>query len=67
MFIVSADLEDAVHSHPIAPLASEGGPTEGGPTVVFRQRFPRAGMYRLWTQFQRGGEVETVSFTVAVN
>lgn len=67
MFIVSADLEDAVHSHPIAPLASEGGPTEGGPTVVFRQRFPRAGLYRLWTQFQRGGEVETVSFTVAVN
>ena len=60
-FIVSADLADAVHSHPITPLT---GP--GGPTIFFQQRFPRAGPYRLWAQFQRGGSVATVSFTVYV-
>jgi mono/diheme cytochrome c family protein len=60
-FIVSADLADAVHSHPITPLTSPGGPT-----IFFQQRFPRAGLYRLWVQFQRGGSVATVSFTVDV-
>jgi hypothetical protein len=60
-FIVSADLTDAVHSHPITPLTSRGGPT-----IFFQQRFPRAGLYRMWAQFQRGGTVATVSFTVDV-
>jgi hypothetical protein len=60
-FIVSADLADAVHSHPITPLTSPGGPT-----IFFQQRFPRAGLYRVWAQFQRGGTVATVSFTVDV-
>ena len=60
-FIVSADLADAVHSHPITPLASPGGPT-----IYFQQRFPRAGMYRLWAQFMRNGRLATVSFTVEV-
>jgi heavy metal-binding protein len=61
MFILSADLTDAVHSHPITELTSPGGPR-----IVFLQRFPRAGTYRLWAQFQRGGRVATVSFTIAV-
>jgi hypothetical protein len=61
MFIVSADLADAVHSHPITPLTDPGGPR-----IVFRQRFPRAGTYRVWVQFQRGGQVATLPFTVAV-
>jgi len=60
-FIVSADLADAVHSHPITPLTSPGGPT-----IYFQQRFPRAGMYRLWAQFMRNGRLSTVSFTVEV-
>ena len=60
-FIVSADLADAVHSHPITPLT---GP--GGPVVYFQQRFPRAGTYRLWAQFMRNRDVATVSFTVEV-
>jgi hypothetical protein len=59
--IVSADLADAVHSHPITPLTSPGGPT-----IYFQQRFPRAGMYRLWAQFMRNGHLSTVSFTVEV-
>ena len=60
-FIVSADLADVVHSHPITPLTGSGGPT-----IFFQQRFPRAGPYRLWAQFQRGGLVATVRFTVDV-
>jgi hypothetical protein len=53
-------LTDAVHSHPITPLTSPGGP------MIFQQRFPRAGAYRLWVQFQRGGSIATVAFTVDV-
>jgi hypothetical protein len=60
-FIVSADLVDAVHSHPLTPLTSLGGPT-----IYFQQRFPRAGMYRLWAQFMRNGHLSTVSFTLDV-
>ncbi len=60
-FIVSADLADAVHSHPLTPVTAPGGPT-----IYFEQRFPRAGVYRLWAQFMRSGRVATVSFTVEV-
>jgi hypothetical protein len=60
-FIVSADLGDAVHSHPTTPLTSPGAAT-----IFFNQRFPRAGMYRLWAQFMRNGHLATVSFTVEV-
>ncbi len=59
MLILSEDLADAVHVHP-APETKTGGPD-----VVFEARFPRPGNYRVWTQFQRGGQVLTASFTVA--
>ncbi len=59
--IVSADLVDAVHSHPVTPLTSPGGPR-----IFFSQRFPRAGFYRMWMQVQRRGEVATVPFTLKV-
>ncbi len=59
--IVSADLADAVHSHPVTPLTSPGGPR-----IFFSQRFPRPGYYRMWIQVQRRGEVATVPFTLNV-
>jgi hypothetical protein len=59
--IVSADLADAVHSHPVTPLTSPGGPR-----IFFSQRFPRPGYYRMWIQVQRRGEVATVPFTLHV-
>jgi hypothetical protein len=59
--IVSADLADAVHSHPVTPLTSPGGPR-----IFFSQRFPRPGYYRMWMQVQRGGDVATVPFTLKV-
>jgi hypothetical protein len=60
--VVSADLADAVHSHPVTPLTSPGGPR-----IFFSQRFPRAGFYRMWIQLQRRGEVATIPFTLQVN
>lgn len=37
---------------------------EGGPDLTFDALLPKPGRYRIWTQFQRGGEVSTASFTV---
>jgi hypothetical protein len=61
LLIASADLEIAAHSHPVAAISNAGGPT-----IVFQTLFPRAGIYRMWMQFQRRGEVFTVPFTVSI-
>jgi hypothetical protein len=58
MLAVSEDLIDLIHLHPF--LAN------GGPVAQFNVLFPRPGLYRLWTQFQRAGVVNTVVFTVPV-
>lgn len=58
MLAVSQDLVDLLHLHPF--LAN------GGPSVQFNILFPRPGLYRIWTQFQRRGVVNTVSFTVPI-
>ncbi len=57
---VSADVSAAAHSHPIA---QDGPPS----TVAFQVLFPRAGMHRVWVQFQRSGRVFTASFTIPVD
>jgi hypothetical protein len=57
MLVASEDLVDLIHTHPF--LA-------GGPTIQFNAIFPRAGLYRIWTQFQSHGVVNTVVFTVPV-
>jgi hypothetical protein len=56
-----------VHSHP----TDDGGRiltsrSRGGPEVSFDAWFARPGRYRAWTQFMRGGEIRTVSFTFDV-
>jgi hypothetical protein len=61
LLIVSADLLDAVHSHPSTRFSSMTGPD-----VVFEATFPRPGMYRMWAQFQRSGRTALVAFDVAV-
>jgi len=61
MLIASADLAEVVHSHPVAAVSDDRGPR-----VVFQQRFPRPGMYRIWAQFQRGGKLVVASFTLEV-
>lgn len=57
MLVASADLVDLIHVHPF--LQREA-------SLQFNVIFPRPGLYRIWTQFQRRGEVNTVCFTVPV-
>ena len=40
---------------------------EGGyKQIQFNMIFPRAGIYRVWVQFQRKGVVNTVAFNIPV-
>ena len=59
MLAVSHDLIDMLHVHPF--LGS------GGPQIQFNVLFPRPGLYRIWTQFQRLDTVNTTCFTVPVS
>ena len=59
LLVVSADLSYASHSHPLA----EERPAS---SVEFQVLFARAGMHRVWVQFQRSGRVLTVPFTIPV-
>lgn len=59
MLAASADLIDMLHLHPFLVTPGSG--------VQFNIVFPRPGLYRIWTQFQRSGVVNTVVFTVPVN
>ena len=58
LLVVPADLTEAIHGHP----ADEGR----GPAVSFRPLLPRAGLYKAWIQFQRGGQVSTAAFVMDV-
>ncbi|RTE11372.1 hypothetical protein [Paenibacillus whitsoniae] len=57
--IISADSEQYLHVHPLDEAAK-------GPEAKFATMFPKAGIYRIWGQFQHNGEVITVPFTVDV-
>jgi hypothetical protein len=57
MLIASSDLIDLLHIHPFLVKGGE---------IQFNIIFPRPGLYRIWTQFQRSGEVNTTVFTVPV-
>lgn len=59
MLVLSEDLGDYVHGHAVLP--KPGAPTE----LVIETLFPRAAKYRIWIQFQRGGRLITMPFTVA--
>lgn len=62
LIIVSADREHFVHSHPL----EHRGRRNRGPDVRFQCRFPAAGTYKAWAQFQHAGKVLTVPFTLEV-
>ena len=80
--IMSEDMADYVHSHPLDILAQpddDGGPPQflippgadleairGGPDVTFEGLMPKPGMYRAWTQFRRSNKIHTFAFTFQV-
>lgn len=90
--IISEDLVDFVHAHPMAKGEKMDGMQMDGDKkekddnadghshdadsretnkpsayeVSAHTAFPRAGMYKLWAQFQRGGKVISVPFIVNV-
>jgi hypothetical protein len=67
--ILNADQSEYLHSHPTEMLRGgvEQANMRGGPEVEFGTMFPEAGDYRIWTQFQRGEKIVTVTFTIRVN
>lgn len=58
MLIASEDLVDLMHLHPF--LA-------GNSVIQYNVIFPRAGNYKVWSQFQRLGVVNTIAFSVKVS
>ena len=80
--IMSEDMVDYVHSHPLDILAKpddDGGPPQflippgadleklrGGPDVTFEGLMPKPGHYRAWTQFRRNDKIHTFAFTFNV-
>jgi hypothetical protein len=77
--IMSEDMVDYVHSHPLDILAmpdDDGGPPQflippgadleklrGGPDVTFEGLMPKPGRYRAFTQFRRHDKLHTFAFT----
>jgi hypothetical protein len=80
--IMSEDMIDYVHSHPLdlsALNADDGAPAQfmfpagtdlekvrGGPEVSFEGLMPKPGRYRAWTQFRRNNKIYTFPFTFNV-
>lgn len=79
--IMSEDMVDYVHAHPLDILASNDDDSEprfvippgadlealrGGPEVVFDGLMPKPGRYRAWTQFRRHDQIHTVTTTFTV-
>lgn len=58
MLVASSDLIDLIHIHPFL--------TDERQHMQFNLIFPRSGPYRVWTQFQRLGTVNTTQFTISV-
>src|SRR5262245_55719198 len=80
--IMSEDMVDYVHSHPLDILAKaddDGGLPQftippdadreklrGGPDATFEALTPTPGQYSAWTQFRRNDKIHTVTFTFNV-
>jgi hypothetical protein len=56
---LSADAEQYLHVHPMEEKGS-------GPDAGFHIEFPKSGLYKIWGQFQRKGEVFVAPFVINV-
>ncbi len=79
--IISEDMTDFLHAHPMArgaeghgghgdsnaaPHAHGNAMQRGTSEVSAHTTFPRAGLYKVWAQFQRNNQVITVPFVIRV-
>lgn len=67
--IISQDLQEFVHAHPMSGGHDHGDKMENmetAPTVMAHVSFPKAGLYKVFAQFQRNDKVITVPFVVEV-
>lgn len=65
--VISQDLQDFVHVHPMSPDANHShSETPSNATVSAHITFPKAGLYKLFAQFKRNDKVITVPFAVDV-
>ena len=70
--VVGAGFSSFIHAHPLGdapePLVHTHGVVTGAPPAELRTvvSFPKAGLYKLWAQFQVAGHVETVPFVLHV-
>lgn len=62
---ISQDTNVYLHCHP-EQLTSPRANARGGPDVPFATFFPRPGLYELWIQFKRQGQLGLVSYTIEV-
>jgi hypothetical protein len=63
MLAASSDLIDLMHTHPLYVTEPDDREYK---QIQFNLIFPRPGVYRVWTQFQRKGVVNTVVFDIPV-
>ncbi|HLW76219.1 MAG TPA: heavy metal-binding domain-containing protein, partial [Bryobacteraceae bacterium] len=63
MLAASWDLVDMMHTHPIYVTDPDDAKYK---QIQFNLIFPRAGIYRVWIQFQRAGVVNTVVYNIPV-
>jgi hypothetical protein len=61
--ILSEDASNYLHCHPVEAAAKNG---KAPAVIYFETFFPRAGKYRIWSQFRRQEKIVTVSFDVTV-
>ena len=62
--IISADLRDFLHVHPIQDVDEKW---RGGPQVKFLTSFQKPGSYQVWGQFQHRGTLITAGFALDVH
>lgn len=72
LVIISQDNKQFLHAHPLemAPTLADGitpdPNSRGGPKVTTRLVFPQPGLYKVWAQFQRKGQVIPAEFVINV-
>src|SRR5688572_18665180 len=68
MLIMTEDMVDYVHSHPVDMPAPDANLEElrGGPTVMFEGLMPKPGRYRAWAQFKYNDKIYTFTKTFEV-